>query len=115
MEIDGPTAELLLRFGMPYAGPTTFCRPICRPGSLELARAATPCLVVKVDFHRYAVEDKVNRLTLDVCVCTDRGKVLSTCVLEQKSNENDQPPYADFSALGLGPSKLSKFLWASMF
>jgi hypothetical protein len=69
--------------------------------------------VVTVCATRYAVEDDVNRLTLDVGVHTDTGKSLPAAVLEYKSTDADATPPAGLVALGLRPIKLSKFLWAT--
>jgi hypothetical protein len=115
VEIDGPTAELILRFGLPYPGAYDLLPADLQARLTEIAgdQPMVPCVLV--GFHRYAVEDKTNRLTLDVCVHTDKGKQLTSNVLEQKSTREDQQPYADFAALGLRPIKLSKFVWSAMF
>jgi hypothetical protein len=67
--------------------------------------------VVSVGCRRYAVENDNDRLTLDVCVKTDRGKTLEQGVLEHKqTEETTSSPHPE--ALGLRPVKLSKFLWS---
>jgi hypothetical protein len=65
--------------------------------------------------RRYAVEDKQDRLTLDVDVATDTGKALPTGVLEFKSTVAAAGPPPALSSLGLRPIKLSKFLWATQW
>lgn len=77
---------------------------------LDLA-GQTPLLpVVTLRFRRYAVEDRVHRLTLDLDVRTNTGKRLPCHVLEYKSTRTD----ADFPLdVSLPPIKLSKFLWAT--
>jgi hypothetical protein len=115
IEIDGPTAELIIRFGLHYPGAYDLLPPDLQARAAAIVADPALVPVVQVGFHRYAVEDKVNRLTLDVCVHTDKGKTLTTNVLEQKSTTKDQQPYPDFAAVGLRPMKLSKFCWAVMF
>jgi hypothetical protein len=66
--------------------------------------------VVTVCFQRYASEDPVHRLTLDVDIKTDTGRCYPTNVLEQKSTNKEALPLL---ALPLRPVKLSKFLWAT--
>jgi hypothetical protein len=67
--------------------------------------------VVTVHCHRYAVEDRSDRLTLDLGVATDTGKCLPYGVLEFKSaNPGAAPP--DLGTL-VRPIKISKFLWAT--
>jgi hypothetical protein len=67
--------------------------------------------VVCVGCRRYAVENDNDRLTLDICVKTDRGKALGQSVLEHKqTEETTSSPHPE--ALGLRPVKLSKFLWS---
>jgi hypothetical protein len=70
--------------------------------------------VVKVCCRRYAVENATDRYTLDAGVETDLGKCLPYGVLEFKSTGPDAPPLARLSALKLRPTKLSKFLWATL-
>jgi hypothetical protein len=69
--------------------------------------------VVTVCAQRYAVEDEVDRLTLDVDVHTDAGKHLPFGVLEYKSTAADGVPPGKLPTPGLRPIKLSKFLWAT--
>ena len=83
---------------------------LARLGELADDRPLLP--VVTVYFRRYAVEDDVHRLTLDVDVQTDLGKSLPFAVLEFKSNEFKLAPPA-LVAIGLKPIKISKFLWAT--
>jgi hypothetical protein len=114
VEIEPHIAELILSRGLPYPDAYDLLPADLQARILDLS--TEPLLpVVTVSFRRYAVEDDTNRLTLDVCVTTDRGKRLASNVLEQKSTAADQQPYGDFAALGLRPVKLSKFLWATMF
>jgi hypothetical protein len=65
--------------------------------------------VVAVCFRRFAVEDAVNRFTLDIGITTDTGKRFPTNVLEFKSTKKDPPPIK----ICFRPIKLSKFLWAT--
>lgn len=60
--------------------------------------------------RRFAIEDNVDRFTLDVDIQTDLGKALP--FLEFKSNEFKPAPPA-LLAIGLKPIKISKFLWAT--
>jgi hypothetical protein len=80
---------------------------LLRPGR----RRALP--VVTVYCRRYAVEDDQDRLTLDCCVHTDRGKELGYGVLEFKSTQPDESPPGRLVRPALRPLKLSKFLWAT--
>jgi hypothetical protein len=66
--------------------------------------------VVTICFNRYAVEDAVHRLTLDLDIHTDTGRCYPSHVLEQKSANQDAVPLL---ALPIRPIKLSKFLWAT--
>jgi hypothetical protein len=71
--------------------------------------------VVCVAARRYAVEDEVDRLTLDVNVHTDTGKSLPANVLEFKSTLKGRHPPAGLAALNMRRIKLSKFLWATLW
>lgn len=88
------------------------------PGDL-LARldafvgSATLLPVIAIHSRRYAVEDAVDRLTLDVDVATDTGKGLPAGVLEFKSQLPDAQPPIHITTLNLRPIKLSKFLWST--
>jgi hypothetical protein len=75
------------------------------------------CLVpvVTVFARRYAVENEVDRLTLDTGVRTDSGKVLPADVLEFKSAEWPAAPPPELAQLRLRPVKISKFLWATLW
>lgn len=68
--------------------------------------------VVQVHCTRFAVEDELDRLTLDLCVRTDRHTVLPFGVLEYKSSNPDRV-YNRVLGMRLAPLKLSKFLWAT--
>jgi hypothetical protein len=68
--------------------------------------------VVRVGCTRFAVEDDTDRITLDLCVDTDRAARLPFGVLEYKSRRPD-PLYERIARLRLAPVKLSKFLWAT--
>lgn len=77
---------------------------------LELVGQTPLVPVVAVCCRRHAVEDSVNRLTLDLDVRTDTGKVYPSHVLEWKSSRRG----ADLALpVRLRPIKLSKFLWAT--
>ncbi len=71
--------------------------------------------VVTVCANRYAVQDAVDRLTLDVDVKTDTGKCLPAGVLEFKSKTRGAEPPGALQALHLRPMKISKFLWATLW
>jgi hypothetical protein len=68
--------------------------------------------VVRVRCTRFAVEDDTDRMTLDLCVDTDRHTQLPFGVLEYKSAGPDTI-YGRIAALRLAPVKFSKFLWAT--
>jgi hypothetical protein len=78
---------------------------------LSAGRPVTP--VATVGFRRYAVEDDIDRLTLDVGVAADTGPSLPIHVLEFKSRLPGSLPPFPLAALHLRPIKLSKFLWAT--
>jgi hypothetical protein len=80
---------------------------------LELTRGEPLLSVVTVGAHRYAVEDEVNRLTLDTEVRTDTCKSLPIAVLEHKQAKTHGSPTPLMLLPGLRPLKLSKFLWAT--
>lgn len=82
---------------------------------LDLVGDATLVPVATVSTRRYAVEDKTDRLTLDVEVRTDTGKVLHADVLEFKSTRAAAAPPAGLMGLPLRPVKISKFLWATLW
>lgn len=69
--------------------------------------------IVTVCARRYAVEDEVDRLTLDLAVHTDSGKCLDAGVLEFKSTAPDALPPGPLAGLSLRPIKISKFLWST--
>jgi hypothetical protein len=69
--------------------------------------------VVCVCCRRYAVEDEIDRYTLDVGVRTDTGLCLPASVLEWKSTHKEKTPPGSLQMLHLRPLKLSKFLWAT--
>jgi hypothetical protein len=69
--------------------------------------------VVTVSCRRYAVEDRRDRLTLDLGVITDTGKCLPHGVLEFKSAAASAAPPPELERLRLRPTKLSKFKWAT--
>jgi len=110
LEVPSYQAEDILQNG----GASQIVRGLL-PGDLlarlaELAGDEPLCPVVSVCMTRYACEDPVHRLTLDVEVKTDTGKCYPTNVLEQKSVGKDAMPLL---ATPLRPIKLSKFLWAT--
>lgn len=63
---------------------------------------------------RFAVQNDEDRLTLDVNVRTDTGKVLPYSVLEFKSTQKGNQPPGRLQSLMLRPVKLSKFLWSTL-
>jgi hypothetical protein len=76
---------------------------------LELVGDDSLVPVVTVCCRRYAVEDRAQRLTLDIDVRTDNGKCYGANVLEHKSTSRSS--VLPFSVPGR-PIKLSKFVWA---
>lgn len=70
--------------------------------------------VVKIHSKRYAVENEVDRITLDTNVYSDTGKILPCSVLEWKSMGGDPAPLAVKNA-GLRPMKMSKYLWSTNY
>lgn len=77
---------------------------------LDLAGPLPLLPVVTLCFRRYAVEDRVRRLTLDLDIRTNTGKRMPCHVLEYKATRMD----ADCPlTVPLPPIKLSKFLWAT--
>ena len=71
--------------------------------------------VVAIHARRYAVEDDIDRFTLDVDVVTDTGKYLPVGVLEFKSQLAGAQPPPGLTTLNLRPIKLSKFLWSTLW
>jgi hypothetical protein len=108
--IESAQAEMLLAGGMPPA-----LWPDLLPADLvarlyEIAGAELLAPVVTLCCRRFAVENPQDRLTLDVDVRTDTGRVYPSHVLEYKSTHNN--PNLLLS-LPLRPIKLSKFLWST--
>lgn len=71
--------------------------------------------VVTVGFTRYAVEDEADRLTLDVGIRANTGKVFPVSILEHKTTRRPAAPLPVLLGQGLPPVKLSKFLWATSY
>ncbi len=69
--------------------------------------------VAEVCCHRFAREDRQDRLTLDTGVRTDTGLALPFAVLEFKSADPAAALPSFPAALHLRPVKVSKFLWAT--
>ena len=108
--IAGDLAEDLLRNGIAPALWSSLMPAHLVARLLDLAGQMPLLPVVTLCFRRYAVEDRIHRLTLDVEVQTNTGKRLPYHVLEYKSTRTD----ADFPlTVSLPPIKLSKFLWAT--
>jgi hypothetical protein len=105
-------AEALLRQGLP-AERRGLLPADLHARLLELTGGEKLVPVVTVCARRYAGEDDVVRLTLDVDVATDAGKRLPFHVLEFKAQGPDTPVPAALAGLGLRPVKLSKFLWST--
>lgn len=76
----------------------------------DIAKGEPLLPVVTICFSRYAVEDSIHRLTLDLDIRSDSGRYYPSHVLEQKSTNQDATPLI---ALAIRPIKLSKFLWAT--
>jgi hypothetical protein len=111
LPIDAHTAASLLQgnitAGVPGLLPADLLARL-----LDLTGGKPLVPVVAICFQRYAVEDDIDRFTLDLGTVTDTGKAFPAGVLEFKSQVDDDPPAA-LTALGLRPIKLSKFLWAT--
>jgi hypothetical protein len=69
--------------------------------------------VVTVCATHYATQNETDRLTLDLAVTNDMGKILPAGVLEHKTTSLSATAIAWPRTLGLRPIKLSKFLWAT--
>jgi len=83
---------------------------------LDLTNGQPLVQVAEVKFDRYAVEDQVNRLTLDIDIKTNTGKHFpDTGILENKTTKANRQPMPEVLALGYAPVRLSKFLWASTY
>jgi hypothetical protein len=80
---------------------------------LELTGDEPVCPSVTICAKRFAVENDMDRLTLDMDVRTDTGLCLPAHVLEFKSTRAGQAPPDGLEPLGLRPIKLSKFLWST--
>jgi hypothetical protein len=76
----------------------------------DIAKGEPLLPVVTICFNRYAVEDGIHRLTLDLDIHSDNGRTYPSHVLEQKSTNQDAAPVI---TLPIRPIKLSKFLWAT--
>ena len=68
---------------------------------------------IRICCRRYAVEDAINRYTLDVGLQTDLGRMMSHGVLEFKSNADQPMVPMMVTRLQLRPIRLSKFKWAT--
>jgi hypothetical protein len=82
---------------------------------LELTDGQGVGRVCRVSFTRYAVEDDTDRLTLDVGIVTNTGKVFPSNILEAKTTRQPAQLPAEILGLGLPPVKLSKFLWSTTY
>jgi hypothetical protein len=113
VEIASAVAETFLTAGMDpalwqeYFPAHLYARLVDLTGLLAIFPTAV------IHFTRYAVEDEVDRLTLDIGIRSHVGKVFPCAgVLEFKStNPASVPELVD----GLQPIRLSKFLWAVNF
>src|SRR5262245_46581766 len=97
-ELESSVAETLIRRGLPdgYA-------PL--PGHLrarlmEITDGDPVVPVVTVSFTRYAVEDNVDRITLDCAIATSGGKEFPTNILENKTTAKPAKPLAELLDLG---------------
>jgi hypothetical protein len=112
LAIEPQTAEALLGDAVNDVLPGLLpAELLARLLDLSAGRPLTP--VATVCFRRYAVEDEIDRLTLDVGVAADTGPTLPIHVLEFKSRLPGALPPSPLAALYLRPIKLSKFLWAT--
>jgi hypothetical protein len=82
---------------------------------IDLADGAPLVPIVTLTARRYAVENDVDRLTLDTNIVTNTGKVFPAGVLEHKTTAPAAAPAAEILQLALPPVKLSKFLWATSY
>lgn len=101
--LTGPTIDL---FGG-ILSPDLFSRLLALTNNQPLHPVVTVCS------HRFAVETKQDRLTLDVDTQTDIGRHYHYGILEFKSMEPEAIPDALYDIPGLRPVKASKFLWAT--
>jgi hypothetical protein len=108
--IAGDLAEALIQDGIAPTAWSSLLPAHLVARLLELAGPQPLLPVVTLCFRRYAVEDRVHRLTLDLDVRANTGKHMPCHVLEYKSTRMDTDcPLA----IPLPPIKLSKFLWAT--
>jgi hypothetical protein len=113
VEIPSDMAEGLLRTGI-YPPAVNDILPANLVARLMELIADTVLLpVVRLCFRRYAVEDEVDRFTLDCGIETDTGKCCPSHVLEYKSTVKTGTPIVQGVTDGLRPIKLSKFLWST--
>jgi hypothetical protein len=105
-------ARSIIEYGFDYYAETLLPADL-QARLMDLGEGRKLRAVTSVRFRRYAVEDANNRLTLDIGIETDTGRCFPSEVLEHKATDPEASPYEVFSALGLRPLKLSKFLWAT--
>jgi hypothetical protein len=114
LAIDPPTAACLLGDKVNDVLPSLL-PPDLLDRLVDLTAGRPLTQVTAICFRRYAVEDDIDRLTLDLGITTDAGKTFPTQVLEFKSRLPGSQPPAPLTALQLKPIKLSKFLCATRF
>ena len=83
---------------------------------LDLSNGLPLVQAVEVKFTRFATEDAVNRLTLDIDIRTNTGKQFPVNgILENKTTRPDREPMPEIAKLGYAPVRLSKWLWATSY
>jgi hypothetical protein len=115
-EIAHSTASQLLTSDIGLRTPDIFANilsPELLARLLEIIGDDALVPVVTVCASRYAVEDDTQRLTLDVDVRTDTGKVMPYSVLEFKSTDKCDDIPEIITSLMLRPIHMSKYLWAT--
>jgi hypothetical protein len=113
--LDPDQAELLLRGGDVTRAVAELLPADLFARLLDLTDDESLAPVVAVCARRYAVEDDVDRLTLDLDIHTDTGKCFGPSVLEFKSTDPLTPVPYPLTGLPLRPIKISKFLWATLW
>ncbi len=111
--IESELAELYIQHGFQPEDLSNLLPADLLARLIDLTGGQALCPVVTVCFTRYAVENAIDRLTLDTTITTNTGKVFPANVLEDKTIAVPAKPLKELRGLGLPTIKLSKFLWAT--
>ncbi len=114
-EIPSEAAEFYIRNGIPPLAARAHLPGDLLARLLELTEDQPLYRVATLRFTRYAVENEVDRVTLDINIAASTGKVFPTNILENKSTSARPTPLPEVLALPYPPVKLSKFLWATTY